>query len=253
MRLPCSLTWPRAEEPRRRWRVEGCVTACVTVLLLGLFCPVATAREVRPSPGEVDRFVERHLERTGLPGATVAITKGDEIVHTAGYGHDSNGDPLTTEAPMRIASLSKSFTALAVMQLVDSGQVELDRPVREYVPRFRLADERGADITVRQLLNQTSGMSDSTFPVASRPQQPESLKEAVAQLRDAELTAAPGSEWNYHNPNYQVAARLVETVSGTPFPRYLDREVFTPAGMDSTRERGPPSPTSPGATSAPTG
>lgn len=238
MRLSRFLPRPPADRPRHPRRAEGWVTACGTVLLLGLFCPVATAQENRPTPREVDRFVERHLERTGLPGATVAITKDDEVVHTAGYGHDSNGDPLTAEAPMRIASLSKSFTALSVMQLVDSGEVELDRPVRDYVPQFRLAEERGAEITVRQLLNQTSGMSDSTFPDASRPEQPDSLKESVAQLRDADLTAAPGSEWNYHNPNYHVAARLVETVSGTPFPRYLDREVFTPAGMDSTRERG---------------
>ncbi|MDT0300861.1 serine hydrolase domain-containing protein [Streptomonospora wellingtoniae] len=197
------------------------------------------------SAARLDAFAERYVERTGLPGATVAVTEGRETVLTAGYGRTSDGAPLTADSPMRIASLSKSFTALAVMQLVEAGRVELDRPVQRYLPEFRVADPRGGRITVRHLLDQSSGMSDRTFPDASRPDQPQSLKEAVAQLRTAGLSADPGSEWNYHNPNYHVAARLVEKVGGLPFGSYMRREVFAPAGMDDTvalESSGAPSP-----------
>ncbi|MUL41093.1 beta-lactamase family protein [Streptomonospora sp. PA3] len=193
----------------------------------------ARADGTAASAAQLDRFARRYVERTGLPGAAVSVTKGDEVVLTAGYGRTADGAPLTADTPMRIASLSKSFTALAVLRLVEAGEVELDRPVRHYLPAFRLADPRGARITVRQLLNQTSGMSDRTFPAASRPQ-PESLKEAVARLRTAGLAAEPGTEWNYHNPNYHVAARLVEVVSGRPFGTYLRQKVFAPAGMADT-------------------
>ncbi|MGV9771011.1 serine hydrolase domain-containing protein [Streptosporangium sp. NPDC003464] len=182
------------------------------------------------TPAAVDAFVERYREATGLPGVAVAITKGAEVVHAAGYGETASGDPVTADVPMAVASVSKSFTSLAVMQLVERGQVGLDRPVRAYLPEFTMADPRAAEITVRQLLNQTSGMADSAFREKSLPQ-PGTLEGAVARLRTAELAAAPGTAFSYHNTNYQVAARLVEVVSGEPFAAYLDAHVFTPLGM----------------------
>ncbi|MFJ9552403.1 serine hydrolase domain-containing protein [Nocardiopsis sp. NPDC101807] len=191
---------------------------------------------------ELDAFITAHLERVGLPGATVAVTRGDRVVHTGGYGHDGNGEPLRADSPMRIASLSKSMTALAVMQLVEGGAVDLDDPVRDHLPEFTTADPRGDLITVRQLLDQSSGLSDRGHPDVAGSPQPATLAEAVARLRDAELTSAPGERWQYHNPNYQVAARLVEVVSGEPFAEYLERHVFAPAGMDDTRSPGPDAP-----------
>ena len=85
-------------------------------------------------------------------------------------------------------------------------------------------------MTVRHLLNQTSGLSNRMFPAFSRPQ-PRSLRELVAGLHTARLASTPGSRWEYHNPNYQVAARLVEVVSGRPFAAYLREHVFDPLGM----------------------
>lgn len=90
------------------------------------------------------------------------ITKGAEVVLARGYGHDSSGAPMTAQTPMPAASLSKSFTALAVMRLAEAGKMDLDRPVRDYLPGFQIEDPRGAGITVRHLLNQTSGITDST-------------------------------------------------------------------------------------------
>ncbi|AQZ66702.1 serine hydrolase [[Actinomadura] parvosata subsp. kistnae] len=185
-------------------------------------------------PALVDAYVEEYRASTGLPGVEVAITKGSAVVHAAGYGETAAGEPVTADTPMAMASVSKSFTALAVMQLAERGQVGLDEPVRRYLPEFTMADPRAGRITVRELLHQTSGMDDSAFREKSLPQ-PQDLRGAVARLRTARLAAEPGSAYSYHNTNYQVAARLVEVVSGRPFAAYLDANVFRPLGMRHSR------------------
>ncbi|MFS1299889.1 serine hydrolase domain-containing protein [Streptosporangium longisporum] len=185
-------------------------------------------------PAAVDRFVNAYREATGLPGVAVAVTRGAKVVHVAGYGRTASGEPVTGRTPMAVASLSKSFTALAVMQLVEEGRVGLDAPVREALPEFTMADPRAARITVRQLLDQTSGMATSAFRERSLPQ-PRSLREAVARLRGARLAADPGTRWSYHNTNFQVAARLVEVVAGVPFADRLRTHVFGPLGMRDSR------------------
>nr|SBO93034.1 Beta-lactamase [Nonomuraea gerenzanensis] len=201
--------------------------AALTITLL----PAGPAVAREPVTAQaVDEFVTRYREQTGLPGAAVAVTHGDRIVRAAGYGRTATGDPLTADTPMAVASVSKSFTATAVLRLVEQGEIALDQPVRRYLPEFTMADPRAAGITVRQLLDQTSGMADSTFREKSLPQ-PSTLKGAVARLRTARLAAAPGTAYSYHNTNFQVAARLVEVVSGRPFAAFLDAEVFEPLGM----------------------
>jgi CubicO group peptidase (beta-lactamase class C family) len=195
--------------------------------------PVQTSVEAGVDLAAVDRFMRDQLAAASTPGAAVAITRGDQVLYVAGYGHDGDGAAVTGDTLFRIASLSKSFTALAVMQLVEDGRVSLGDPVAMHLPEFQLADPRGADITVRQLLDQTSGLADSEVHDLSRPQ-PTTTAEAVTSLRSARLVADPGTQWNYHNPNYQVAARLVEVLSGETFGQYLDAHAFGPAGMTSS-------------------
>ncbi|WP_030245530.1 serine hydrolase domain-containing protein [Streptomyces sp. NRRL S-455] len=184
-------------------------------------------------PASIDRFVDDYLEQTRLPGAVVAVTKGDRVVHTAGYGHTASGQAMTPRTRLPVASLSKSMTALAVMQLVEAGKVDLDQPVRRYLPEFTMADRRAEEITVRQVLTQTSGMADSAYPDLTRAQ-PHTLEKAIASMREAHLASAPGTKYSYHNPNYFVAARLVEVVSGQPFADYMSAELFRPLRMTRT-------------------
>ena len=195
---------------------------------------LAPVQALSSTPGDLDRpavdtFVADYLDRHGLPGATVAVVREGETVLTAGYGHDAEGEALDDRSRMRIGSVSKSFTAFAVLQLVDAGAVGLDVPVAAYVDDFVMDDPRAADITVRQLLSHTSGIPN---PVIVGPA--DSPAEGVARLHDWALAAEPGTSYRYSNANYWVAARLVESVSGTPFADYLEREVFTPLGMDAT-------------------
>ncbi|MFC6094487.1 serine hydrolase domain-containing protein [Saccharothrix lopnurensis] len=203
---------------------------------------LATAAPVAPpvvDPPAVDAaavtaVVEEHRERTGLPGAAVAVTRGDTVVQAAGYGHTPDGEPISAHTPMAVASVSKSFTALAVVQLAERGRLRLDDPVRAHLPEFEMADPRAADITVRQLLDQTSGLSDTTHRSFTGPGV-RTLREAVAAMRGSTLAADPGTRWEYHNPNSQLAARLVEVVAGLPFDEQLRRGVFAPLGMRDSR------------------
>jgi CubicO group peptidase (beta-lactamase class C family) len=235
--------------PPRRPRIPGRVVGVLGALLALVPAPSAMgissgrmdAERVDAVAGDpasvdvaaVDRFLTRQIGAASIPGAAVAITHGDRVIHLAGFGHDSTGAAVTADTLFRVASLSKSFTALAVMQLVDERRLGLDDPVVDHLPEFRIADPRGADITVRQLLEQTSGLTDATVHPLARTQ-PGSLREAVSSLRGVRLAAEPGTQWNYHNPNYEVASRLVEVVAGEPFAAYLRDHVFRPAGMSST-------------------
>ncbi|MEU4248131.1 serine hydrolase domain-containing protein [Amycolatopsis sp. NPDC026612] len=214
----------------------------LAAVLLGTATPAAAAAV----PLDVDGYVRVYLDHTGLPGAAVAVTHGADVVRVAGYGHDAAGAPITAATRLPVASLSKSMTAFAVLQLAEAGRLGLDEPVTRYLPEFRVADPRGARITVRMLLDQTSGMADSAFPDLTLPQ-PHSLAEAVARLRDAGLADEPGAKFHYHNPNYEVAARIVEVVAGQPFDGYLRTRLFEPLGMAaSTTVDEPPADLSPG-------
>ena len=210
-------------------------------ILLGLislvtFNLVAAAEETsdwRLDTKSIDRFVATYRNQYQVPGVAVVVTSGDRIVYAEGHGHDSTGRPISSTTRFPIASLSKSFTALAVMQLAESGKLNLDDPVHRYLPDFSLADPRGKRITIRQLLEHTSGMSDLAFPEKS-VSTPSSLKDAVAILLTARLVAEPGTRRIYHNPNYWIAARLVEVVSGQAFEIYLAEEILAPLEMHDT-------------------
>jgi CubicO group peptidase (beta-lactamase class C family) len=193
------------------------------------------AREAKRAA--IDRYVRGYCAANRVPGMAIAVVHAGEVLHAAGYGRDSTGTEMTVLTPMPIASLSKSFTSLAVMQQVETGRVTLDAPVLTYLPDFRAGDPRGAAITVRHVLTHTSGLSDVTFPEKSGPT-PASLEEGVRMLRTARLTSPPGARFNYHNPNYWIAARIVEVVSGQPFAAYLTQYVFKPLGMRETRTVG---------------
>ena len=174
------------------------------------------------------------MARHRIPGLAVAITRGDQVVLVRGYGEARDGEPVTGQTQFRIASLSKSFTALAVLQLVEAGQIELDAPVVRYLPGFALATpSAAARVTVRQLLNHTSGLADTGF-VSGLDGQQQTLADRVASLRDARPVDPPGAAFHYFDPNYQVLARLVEVVSGQAFDAYLQQHVFKPLAMQGS-------------------
>lgn len=168
--------------------------------------------------------VGTQVEASRVPAAAWAVVDGDRVVVGA------RGDGVDGDTPFVLGSVSKSFTALAVAQLVDHGLVRLDAPVTDYLPDFATATP-GAVITVRQLLGQTNGLPTSAgLALLERPQ--ESLQERVRGASGVALEAAPGAEFHYCNLNYAVLGLVVQRVSGVPFGAYVQREIYDPLGMD---------------------
>ncbi|QBI19586.1 class A beta-lactamase-related serine hydrolase [Egibacter rhizosphaerae] len=183
---------------------------------------------------DLEGYLAEEVAVSPLPGLAVAVTHGDEIVHLAGYGSAAHGEPMTPDTPMRLASLSKSFTALAVLRLAEEGALDLDDPVRDHVPGVVPADHHaGTPLTLRHLLNQTGGLADRSFD-RLWDLDVETPADRVTQLAGAEPVAQPGTAHRYSNPNYEILARVVEVASGETFDDYLDEAVFGPLGMDDT-------------------
>jgi CubicO group peptidase (beta-lactamase class C family) len=194
----------------------------------------AAATLAHPGAEVLHDFFTRQVAASPLPGLAVAVTRGDGVVHLGGYGSAGHGRPMTPDTPMRAGSLSKAFTAAAVLRLVERGQADLDSPVQAYLPEFAVADAAVAScITVRQLLNQTSGLADRGFTDLWDLDQ-DRPAERVEVLATAHPVAAPGSAHHYFNPNYEALARLVEVLSGQDFGEYLTQHVFDPLGMHAT-------------------
>lgn len=180
----------------------------------------------------IDAFVETQIDRHQIQGLALAIIQGDEIVHVQGYGTAGEGRPVQADTPFYLGSVSKSLTALAVMQLVDAGQIELDRAVQDYLPWSEVADpQASAQITIRHLLNQTSGLSRASYADAPRPPDA-SLEESVRSLKSARPMAAVGAKFQYFNPNYTTLGLLIEAVSGQSYGEYMADHVFAPLQME---------------------
>jgi CubicO group peptidase (beta-lactamase class C family) len=178
-------------------------------------------------------FIEDQMRRHGLPGVAVAITQGDEVVYLRGFGNAAPNQAMTPDTPMFIGSLSKSFTALAIMQLQEQGKLNVDDPVVKYLPSFRIADpEASHQITVRNLLNHTSGLSD--FSYLPEHEAGVSIMDSLTYLRSAELSAPIGETFQYFNSNYAILGAIVESVSGMPYGEYVEKNIYEPLDMGNS-------------------
>ncbi len=183
----------------------------------------------------IDAYVADQMGDSRVPGAAIAVVERGAIVHAAGFGDDGRGNAVTADTPFWIGSNTKSITALATMQLVEAGEVRLDDPVQRYLPEFTLADpDAAARITVRHLLNQTSGLSRRDGLRAVVAAEDQSVAEAVADMADLRTNRAVGESFEYANLNSVVLGLLVERVSGQPWPAYVQANIFDPLGMDRT-------------------
>ncbi len=206
--------------------------ACLVVAGPG-FPAAADARPAAPDAAQLTAYLEPALRDTGLPGMAAAVVRGDRTV-VVGVGRDGSGGTVSPRTRFRVASLSKSFTAVAVLQLVQAGLISLDEPVRAHLPEFSPGGSGdAARVTVRHLLNQTGGLADSSLPQPADDGAGD-LAARVAELRSARLVDPPGARFHYSDLNYQVLGRLVEVVAGVPLDRYLGEHVFGPLGMGST-------------------
>ena len=218
---------------------------CVLALTLGLGLAAIVPSFAGTQGDGAERVFAEQLSASHVPGGAISVVTSSGI-DAAGVGNAGDAEA-TAATPFVIGSTTKSFTALAVMQLVDSGDVDLDAPVREYVPELSLADGQAANsITVRHVLQQTSGLDDLSGGSLLASAADGSPLQAVAELKNAELMAPPGKAWRYANVNYVLAGLVVERASGMSYADYVERRIFDPLGMDDSTAKGPPPNVSPG-------
>jgi CubicO group peptidase (beta-lactamase class C family) len=196
------------------------------------------AQETEPDFAAIDAYVEGQVKELNLPGLALGIVHHDEVVHLLSAGiADPSGRAVTPQTPFMTGSLTKSFTALAIMQLVEAGRVELDAPVQRYLPWFAVADaDASARITVRHLLNQTSGLSTMTGNafIASQATGEQEPERFLRSLSTAELTYPVGEGFAYSNGNYAALGMIVELISGVSYEQYIQEHILTPLDMHNT-------------------
>jgi CubicO group peptidase (beta-lactamase class C family) len=179
-------------------------------------------------------FIESEMAASGVPGLAYAVVADGVLFSADAYGVARTGTDteVTPETPFLTGSISKSFTALAVMQLVEAGDVDLDADVSEYLDGY-LGRPAGA-ITIRQLLGHTSGFStlQGNTSHTDKTGGKGELQRTVDELAEVEPAYEPGGRWEYSNTNYQILGRLIEVVSGQEYQVYVAANILAPVGME---------------------
>jgi CubicO group peptidase (beta-lactamase class C family) len=218
------------------------VDLCLISLLLLLFSSSVYAQT---SPvmdqsvfTEIDDYINSQMTTYRIPGLALAVIHKDQIIYMQGYGvAGPSGEPVTPKTTFIIGSTGKSITASAMMMLVDAGQVDLDASVQQYLPWFRLADESSsAKITVRMLLNHTSGLPNGAGWVTQgySDLSDNALEKLVRSFSTVRLNHEPGTAYEYANANYQVAGMIVQAVSGVSFQTFIQQHIYDPLEMNNS-------------------
>src|SRR5579864_5270200 len=211
-----------------------CSAARLATLILACSCARANAQTQLPTEMQqkIDKVASDALAKTGVPSASLAVVRDGQIAYLHAYGH-ARLDPETPAKPeMRysIGSISKQFTAAAILLLQEEGKLSLDDKVGKFVPNLTRANE----VTIRQLLSHTSGYQDYwpqdyVMPMMLEPTTAQKILELWARKP---LDFDPGTKWQYSNTNYVIAGLIVEKASGMPLLKFLGERVFKPLGME---------------------
>ena len=175
------------------------------------------------------------MEKEGIPGLTAALVVGAHLTWSQGYGlaDVENGVPATADTVYRLASVSKPITAVAVMQLAEQGRIDIDAPVRKYVPGF---PEKPWPITARQLLAHTSGIRHYAGDEFASTRHYWSILEGLDVFKDDPLVFEPGTRQLYSTYGYTLLGAVVEAASGMRYLDYLHERILRPAGMTGVRD-----------------
>ena len=182
----------------------------------------------------LEPFVTERLEAEHVTGLSLVIIQEGRTVCLKGYGlaNLETNEPMTTKTRMSIGSTTKAMTALALMQQVEAGKVDLEAPVTRYLPWFRTADGLQEQILLKHLLTHSSGLPRSLVWEGSHDEG--AIERRVRSLADVKLRFPPGQGYEYSNDGFTVLGLIVQTVAGKPYARYMEDSVFTPLGMTHT-------------------
>ncbi|MGW7250408.1 serine hydrolase domain-containing protein [Streptomyces decoyicus] len=232
----------RQQGGRRRRAVSAAVAVAIGVMTLGAFAPpAASASDSAASarPDAVQQALNTLVRDDGMPAALASVQdrNGRIRTYTAGVGDLTTGSKVPRDGQVRIGSNTKAFTAVVVLQLVGEGKIGLDATVDTYLPG--LVRGKGIDgrrITVRQLLQHTSGLPEYGIHVdddeiRNRYFEPRELLDIALRYK---ADAAPGTTWGYSNTNYVLAGLIVQKVTGRPLAEEMDRRIIKRIGLRHT-------------------
>lgn len=203
-------------------------------LISAFFLLNSCAPEEPTTTAEIDNYVEKVMNKIDIPGLAIAVVQDGEVVYSNAFGmrNIAAQTELADEHIFHMASVSKPFVATAIMQLVEQGKMKLDDPVTTYLSYFQLADDRYQQITIRQMLNHTSGMPDVLDYEWDAPEKDEGAAERyVRSLTTEKMIAAPGETWRYSNMAFDALGDVIAKVSGTSFEDYVKTNILLPLGM----------------------
>ena len=209
----------------------------VIVLILFYLTSPAQAVAMQSDFSAVDAYIEAQRQALGIPGMAVAIVQGDQVVYLGSYGEAGKDRPVTPQTPFLIGSTTKSFTALAIMQLVEAGVVALDAPVQTYLPWFRVADETASPPIPNQTpMTQSRGFSNSAglTELAAGDLSDQAIENSVRALVDVKLVRTPGAAYEYSNVNFTILGLVVQMVSGQSYESYMQAHVLDPLEMKNS-------------------
>lgn len=185
----------------------------------------------------VDVIATRALAQPNAVGLSIAVARGDRLIVSKGYGTANleSGSPVDDQTMMRIGSVTKQFSAAAVLKLVEQGKLSLDDTLDKLLPDY---PKTAKPVTLRQILNHTSGIwsytddgkfmeRDSTLEL--------SPDEVLATFKDKPLEFDPGTKWNYSNSAYYLVGEIIEHAAGRPYAQFVQEELFAPLGLSRTR------------------
>lgn len=209
-------------------------SAYLTVLLLLVIRVAVAGASPQDLVRNIDDYLAGQVRTRGIPGLALAVVRNGEVLYQGAFGVSRLGDdePLTLDHVFHFASVSKPFTATAIMQLVEQGKMNLDDRLLKYLPYFRLTGESYYGITIRQMLNHTSGIPSPKDHQWDSPRTDAGAVERyVRQMQTQRLIGVPGRHWRYSNAAFDVLADVIAKVSGMSFEAYIQKQILAPLGM----------------------
>ncbi len=209
---------------------------CTFVILCSL-CSAQVTKDNFPAE-KIDQYMQDYFNKAPFPGISVVFSNREGEIWSKGYGLEQIDKPvpMTASSSGAIGSITKSFTALAVMRLWERGEIELDSPVTKYLSWFRTADKENSDkITVRMLMQNASGIhtGDGQY-MEDANDDPEAMEKLVRSLAGIRTVREPGVSFEYANENWIILGVVIEKITGMRYADFMDKEIFQPLGMNRT-------------------
>lgn len=220
-----------------RFRTTGQLLGAI-LLFPCLYC--SPRKDVNTNPSESSRintYLQEYVDRMHLPGMTIAVTRNDSVIYQKAFGvtNVDTGKLMKVTNDFHWASVSKTFVATAVMQMVEQGKIKMDEKLITYLPYFKQKDDWYKDITIRQMLNHTSGLGDVDDYEWDKPQFDEGAAEKwVRTLSNDKMRFKPGTDWAYSNTAYEILGVVISKISGVSFETYEMEHILKPLQMNTS-------------------